>query len=173
MLNLLVTVMYMMGSQKVPGMVVLHCDGRTYGNGYLITFKAGPLCTHTCSINTAIVESTDGRLLSEYFGVRLSHSVWHPSSMVVKHVPSRPIFRAGNSHKVTFKDLIHSEWVQWIIVVGWCQEYISRRGIAAQQAMCGSVHYRDAETTDPHTCRAASSEVHHATSAELVCRNGK
>jgi hypothetical protein len=26
---------YMRGSQKVPRMVVLHCNGRTYGNAYL------------------------------------------------------------------------------------------------------------------------------------------
>ena len=32
-------------------------------------------------------------------------------------------------------------------VVGWWQECFSRRGIAAQQAMCGSVRHRDAETT--------------------------
>jgi hypothetical protein len=38
---------YMRGSQKVPRMVVLHCNDRTYGNVYLITFKVGPLCTYT------------------------------------------------------------------------------------------------------------------------------
>jgi hypothetical protein len=32
-------------------------------------------------------------------------------------------------------------------VVGWWQECFSRRGIAAQQAMCGSVCHRDAENT--------------------------
>jgi hypothetical protein len=32
-----------MGSQKVPGIVVLHC--RTNGDAYLITFKVGPLRT--------------------------------------------------------------------------------------------------------------------------------
>jgi len=32
-------------------------------------------------------------------------------------------------------------------VVGWWQECFSWRGIAAQQAMCGSVRHRDAETT--------------------------
>jgi hypothetical protein len=32
----------MIGSQQVPGMVVLHC-----GNAYLITFKVGPLCART------------------------------------------------------------------------------------------------------------------------------
>ena len=35
------------GTQKVPEMVVLHCNGRTYGNAYLITFKLRPLGTHT------------------------------------------------------------------------------------------------------------------------------
>jgi hypothetical protein len=30
-----------MGSEKVPGMVVFHCNGKTYGNAYLTTF------THT------------------------------------------------------------------------------------------------------------------------------
>ena len=34
-------------TQKVPGMVVLHCNGRIYGNAYLITFKVGPLGIHT------------------------------------------------------------------------------------------------------------------------------
>jgi predicted benzoate:H+ symporter BenE len=36
-----------MGSQKVPGMTVFHCNGRTYGNTCQITFKVGPLGTHT------------------------------------------------------------------------------------------------------------------------------
>jgi hypothetical protein len=38
---------YAMDSQKVPGMVVLHCDGRTWSNAYLITFRVGLLHTHT------------------------------------------------------------------------------------------------------------------------------
>jgi predicted benzoate:H+ symporter BenE len=36
-----------MGSQKVPGMVVLHSNGRTYGNAALIILKVGTLCEHT------------------------------------------------------------------------------------------------------------------------------
>jgi hypothetical protein len=47
----------------------------------------------------------------------------------------------------------------------------SRGGIAAQQAMCGLVRYRDAETTVPATCRAASSEFYSATTAKLARRN--
>jgi hypothetical protein len=42
-------------------------------------------------------------------------------------------------------------------------------GIAAQQAMCGSVRYRDAETT----VRAAFSKLHSATSAKLERRNDR
>jgi hypothetical protein len=38
-----------------------------------------------------------------------------------------------------------------------------------QQAMCGSVRYRDAETTV--ACRAASSELHLATSAVEIISN--
>ena len=63
------------GTQKVLGMVVLHCNGRTYGNAYLITFKVEPLGTHTCSFDPAIVGSTGGRLLLEPTGVRPSHSI--------------------------------------------------------------------------------------------------
>jgi hypothetical protein len=33
-------------------------------------------------------------------------------------------------------------------------------GIAAQQAMCGSMRYRDEATTLSATCHAASSELH-------------
>jgi hypothetical protein len=48
------------------------------------------------------------------------------------------------------------------MVVKWWQEYFLR-WIAAQQVMCGSVRYPDAETTVP----ATSSEPHRATSAIL------
>jgi hypothetical protein len=51
----------MMGSQKVPGIVVLHCNGRTYGKAYLI---------RTCSIDAAIIGSTGKRLLLESFEIR-------------------------------------------------------------------------------------------------------
>jgi hypothetical protein len=47
---------YTMGSEKVPGLTVLHCDGRAYGNdnAYVITFKVATLRAHT----PAIVGST-------------------------------------------------------------------------------------------------------------------
>jgi hypothetical protein len=49
-----------MGSQKVPGMVLLHCHGRTYGSAYLIAFKvrSSPTHTHTCSIDPVVFEVT-------------------------------------------------------------------------------------------------------------------
>ena len=46
----------------------------------------------------------------------------------------------------------HSERDPESTVVGWWQECFSRRGIAAQQAMCGSVGHRDAETTRNKLC---------------------
>jgi hypothetical protein len=44
----------------------------------------------------------------------------------------------------------------------------SGRVTPAQQAMCGSVCYRDAETSVPVACMAASSELHRATSTKLA-----
>jgi hypothetical protein len=38
---------YTMDSQKVGGMVVLHCYGKSYGNPYPITFKVGPVRMYT------------------------------------------------------------------------------------------------------------------------------
>jgi hypothetical protein len=38
-----------MDIKKVVGMLALHCNGMTYGNAYLITFKVGPLRTHKIS----------------------------------------------------------------------------------------------------------------------------
>jgi hypothetical protein len=50
----------------------------------------------------------------------------------------------------------HSEWHLQSTVVGWWQECFSRRGISAQEAMCGSVRHHDVETTVAVTCRTAS-----------------
>jgi hypothetical protein len=45
----------MRGSQKVPGMVVSHCNGRAHGSAYLITFTAGPLRAHTYTLAPSIL----------------------------------------------------------------------------------------------------------------------
>jgi hypothetical protein len=42
-----------MDSQKVPAMVVLHCNVRTYSSTYLITFKVGPLLHRSCHCSKA------------------------------------------------------------------------------------------------------------------------
>jgi hypothetical protein len=58
---------YMKGSEKVPGMAVLHCNCRTYGNAYLITFTGGPLSRHTLAPSILpLLESS---------AVRPSHSI--------------------------------------------------------------------------------------------------
>jgi hypothetical protein len=121
--------------------------------------------THTCSTDPAIVESTGGRLC---FGIFLSLEVelYFMSPMVAKCFPMRSIFRVWNSQNSL--GAICGEYV-----VGSSQESISQRGIAALQAMCGSVRYREAETTVPATCRAASSELHRATSEKHVRRKYK
>jgi hypothetical protein len=36
-----------MGSQKVPGTVLLHCNGRIYRKAHVIIFKVSPLRAHT------------------------------------------------------------------------------------------------------------------------------
>jgi hypothetical protein len=69
------------------------------------------------------------------------------SSMVTKRVPLRPIFRVGNSQK-SLEARSESQSV--------AQDCFSGRQIAAQQALCGSVRYRDAGTSAPATCPGAS-----------------
>jgi hypothetical protein len=77
---------HMRGSQKVPGMVVLHCNGRTYGNAYLITSKLGPLRTHTLAPSILPLLET---LAEGFFWNLPSSAVAFDliSSMVAKHAP--------------------------------------------------------------------------------------
>jgi hypothetical protein len=78
---------------------------------------------NTCSIDTATAGSTGGRLPLEYCGVRPSHSIrWPPwLGNVSPSGRQQETARSG-------------EYGDWVIT---------------QQAMCGSVRYRDAETTVP------------------------
>jgi hypothetical protein len=118
-----------MGSQKVPGMVELHCKGKIYGDAYIITFKVGPLNAHTCCIKPAIVRSTGRRILLKSSGVRPSHWILVP--LCSQNGPVSPIFRVGNSK--TSLGARSGECGGWVLT-----------GIAAQQALCGSVRYREA-----------------------------
>jgi hypothetical protein len=86
-----------MGSQKVPGIVVLHCNCRTHCNAYLNTFKVGPLRTHTqthllhrpCHCWKHRRKASCGILWSSAVAFDLM------SSMVAKRDPLRPILRVG------------------------------------------------------------------------------
>jgi hypothetical protein len=61
-----------MGSLKVPGMLaVLHCNGRTYGDAYLVTLAR----THTGSSDRVTAGSTGRKLLFESPAVLPSHSI--------------------------------------------------------------------------------------------------
>jgi hypothetical protein len=40
-----------MGSKKVPGVVVLHCNVMTYGNANPLIFKVGLLRAHTLALS--------------------------------------------------------------------------------------------------------------------------
>jgi hypothetical protein len=66
-------------SQKVPGMVILHCNGRYILQRLCNRLQSRTLAyTHTWSIYPAIVGSTDGRLLLESCGVWPLDSIWCP-----------------------------------------------------------------------------------------------
>jgi hypothetical protein len=82
------------------------------------------------------------------------------SSTVAKLVFLGPIFRVRNSQK-------YSERVRWL----GDDKCFPRRGIAAQQAMCGLMRYPVAETAVSANCRAASKELHCVTPAKLERRN--
>jgi hypothetical protein len=62
----------MMDNQKFPGIVELHCNGRTYSNAYLITLAH----VHMFSFDPATVGSAGGRLLLGSSRVRTSHLIW-------------------------------------------------------------------------------------------------
>jgi hypothetical protein len=75
-----------MGSQKVPGIVVLHCNGRSYGSDYVITFKIGPMRaqTLTASILPLFYAPAEGFVWNlPEFGLRIRFE----PSMVAKRVP--------------------------------------------------------------------------------------
>ena len=86
------------GSHKVPGIVVLHCNGRTYDNAYLITFKVRSLRTHTLAPSILpLLDALAGGFFWNLpeFSRRIRFYVLHGA----KRVPLRHIFRTGNSRK--------------------------------------------------------------------------
>jgi hypothetical protein len=77
-------------SQKVPGMLVLHRNGTTYGNAYLITFKVGPLHTHFLHQSYHCWKQQQKASLAIFQSSTIAYNLM--SSMVIKHAPLWPIF---------------------------------------------------------------------------------
>jgi hypothetical protein len=99
-------------------MLVLHCNGRTYGNAYLITFNLRPLRTHTLApLSLPLLEApAEGFFWSSAVAFDLI------PSQFAKRVPLRPILRVGISQKsLGARSGEHGDWVM--------------TGIAAQQAI--------------------------------------
>ena len=98
------------GSQKVPGMVVLHCNGRTYGNAYLITFKVGPLRTHTLapSILPLLEAPAEGFFWNlPEFGRRIRFDVLHGCETC----PLEAHFQSREQPKVTRSEIRRVRWL--------------------------------------------------------------
>jgi hypothetical protein len=89
----------MMSSQKVPEIMILRCNGRTYGKAYLITFKVGPLRTLGPSIMPLLAALAKGFFWAVAFDLM--------SSMNARRVPLRT--RAGNSRA---RSGGHGGWVK-------------------------------------------------------------
>jgi hypothetical protein len=73
-----------MGNQKVPGIVILHCNGSTYWNAYLIAFKVGPVRARVLAVPILFLHGTKlspGNSHSEH-GTAKSHSEHDPESAV-------------------------------------------------------------------------------------------
>jgi hypothetical protein len=123
------------GSQKVPGMVILHCNGVHTAALSWSSSKQDP-CTHTHLLHPSCHcwKRRRKALFIYCFLNFLSSAVAFDlmSSMVAKRVPLRLIFEVGNSQ--TSLGARSGEYGGWVMT---------------QQAMCGSVRYRDAETTVP------------------------
>jgi hypothetical protein len=120
---------------NVLGMVIVHSNGRTYSNAYLITFKVGPLFTHKLApwILPLLEAPAEGFFWNlPELGNRIRLHALHgcETSPLVAH------FQKKERPKV-----IRSE----IGGYGGCV----MTGIASRQAMCGSVRCRDAKTKAP------------------------
>lgn len=89
-----------MGSLRVPGILILHCNDRLHGNAYIITFKAEPLSTHILAPSVLPLldtraEGFTGNLLQ--FG----HSFRFDDIDVCETCPQETHFRNREQLKVT------------------------------------------------------------------------
>jgi hypothetical protein len=121
-----------MGSQEGPRMVILHCNDRTYGNAYLITFKVGPLRTHMHA--TSILPPLEAPAEGLFFNLlEFSHHIRFDVLHGWETVPLRHIFRVGNSQKSLgaksgetvigwWQVLLHNKEV-WLGALSWCRNH--------------------------------------------------
>jgi hypothetical protein len=126
-----------MDSKKVRRMVVLHCNGKTYGNAYLITFNIGALPTHARARTHAHTHTLA------------------PSILPLLEAPAEGFFwNLPEFGRLIRFDALHGceTWPhETHFTVRNSQKSLRAMmaGIAAQQAMCGSVRHRDSEATVP------------------------
>jgi hypothetical protein len=99
------------GSQKVPGMVILNCNCRTYGNAYLIIFKAGLLRVHARTHAYKYLPHRSCHCLNNRrkssFGIFRSSAVEFDlmTSMVAKVSPRGPFSEQGTAESHSERDL--------------------------------------------------------------------
>jgi hypothetical protein len=98
------------GQSKFPGVGILRCNVRTYGNVYLITYTVGPLCTHThFLIDPVIVQNTAQAFccnLSE-FSPRIPFYVLYGG----KGCPLEAHFQNREQPKVTQSEIRRASWL--------------------------------------------------------------
>jgi hypothetical protein len=129
-----------MGSQNVPGMAVLQLHCRTYGNIFLMTFKAGPLRarihtththTHNCSIYSVIAGSTMG---AEGFFWNLPEFGRRNQLKWLRNVSYGGHFQSREQPKVTRSDIRRVRWLRddrnccttsdvWLGALSWCRNH--------------------------------------------------
>jgi len=106
--------LYMRGSQKIPGIVVQHCNGRTYDNAYLITFKVGSLRahTHTQTLAPSILPSL-AALVEGFFWTlpEFSHCIRFDVLHGCKTHPLEAHFQSREKPKVTQSEIQRVWWL--------------------------------------------------------------
>jgi hypothetical protein len=102
-----------MCSQKVPRMLALHCNSRTFGNAYLISFKASPLLarthTHTHTLAPSIPSFLEAQVKG-FFGIFWSLAVDF-DFMPPHGCEMCPLFQRREQPKVTRSEIRRVRWL--------------------------------------------------------------
>jgi hypothetical protein len=162
---------YTKGSQKVPGMAVLHCNRRSYGNAYLITFKAGPLSRHTPapSILSLLEAPADDFFWNHpEFGHRIRFDVLHGCETCPPeaHFQNRKTFRIENGQK----SLGARSGEYGSLMTGM---FFSARNWCTTCEVWLAALSQCKQTIGLTTCRATSSESQRTSSAKVARRNDR